>query len=129
MLAKTVFWATGGAIVWTHAAYPLAANALSRVRGRPVRKADVTPTIALIIPAHDEEDVIERRLENLLALDYPADRLAIYVASDASTDRTDELVRAISAREPRVTLLPMPRGGKLACLNRAVRETAAGESD
>ena len=49
--------------------------------------------------------MIERRLENLLALDYPADRLEIVVASDASTDRTDELVEGVAAREPRVRLL------------------------
>ena len=77
----------------------------------------------MIVAAHDEEDVIERRLENLLALDYPAERLEIVVASDASTDRTDELVEAIAAREPRVRLIRCPRGGKVAAQNLAVRET------
>ena len=69
--------------------------------------------------------MIERRLENLLALDYPPDRLEIVVASDASTDRTDELVEAIAAREPRVRLLRATRGGKVAAQNLAVRETDA----
>ena len=68
--------------------------------------------------------MIERRLENLLALDYPADRLEIVVASDASTDRTNELVEAVAAREPRVRLLDCPRGGKVAAQDRAVRETS-----
>jgi cellulose synthase/poly-beta-1,6-N-acetylglucosamine synthase-like glycosyltransferase len=77
----------------------------------------------VIVAAHDEEAVIERRLENLLALDYPADRLGIVVASDDSGDRTDELVEAVAAREPRVQLLRCPRGGKVAAQNRAVRET------
>ena len=45
----------------------------------------------MIVAAHDEETVIERRIENLLALDYPADKLEIVVTSDASTDRTEEL--------------------------------------
>ena len=67
--------------------------------------------------------MIERRLENLLALDYPAERLEIVVASDASTDRTNELVEAVAAREPRVRLLDCPRGGKVAAQDRAVRET------
>ena len=49
--------------------------------------------------------------------------LSIVVASDASGDRTDELVAAIAAREPRVHLLPCPRGGKVAAQNRAVRAT------
>ena len=72
--------------------------------------------------------MIERRLENLLALDYPADRVEIVVASDASSDRTNELVEAVAADEPRVRLLDCPRGGKVAAQDRAVRETAATSS-
>ena len=67
--------------------------------------------------------MIERRLENLLALDYPPEKLEIVVASDASSDRTNELVEAVAAREPRVRLLDCPRGGKVAAQDRAVRET------
>src|SRR6185503_3949594 len=74
---------------------------------------------------HDEDAVIERRLENLLALDYPGEQLEIVVASDDSGDRTDELVESISAREPRVRLLRCPRGGKVAAQDRAVRDSSA----
>jgi cellulose synthase/poly-beta-1,6-N-acetylglucosamine synthase-like glycosyltransferase len=69
--------------------------------------------------------VIERRLENLLALDYPPERLEIVVASDASSDGTNELVEAVAAREPRVTLLDCPRGGKVAAQDRAVRQAVS----
>ena len=86
------------------------------------------PSVTLIVAAHDEEAVIERRLENLLALDYPAEQLEIVVASDASGDRTDELVEAVAAREPRVRLLRCPRGGKVAAQNRAVRESSTPRS-
>jgi glycosyltransferase involved in cell wall biosynthesis len=79
--------------------------------------------VSLIVAAHDEEDVIARRVDNLLALDYPADKLEIVVASDASSDRTDELVEGIAARESRVRLIQAPRGGKVAAQNLAVRET------
>ena len=65
-----------------------------------MRGGDATPTVTVIVAAYNEEAVIERRLENLLALDYPADRLEIVVTSDASDDRTDELVEAVAAREP-----------------------------
>ena len=64
--------------------------------------------------------MIERRLENLLALDYPAEKLELVVASDASTDRTHELVERFA---PRVRLIVNERGGKVAAQNRAVRET------
>jgi cellulose synthase/poly-beta-1,6-N-acetylglucosamine synthase-like glycosyltransferase len=77
----------------------------------------------VIVAAHDEEDVIARRLENLLALDYPAELVEIVVASDASTDRTDAIVEELAAREPRVRLVRAPRGGKVAAQNLAVAQT------
>jgi cellulose synthase/poly-beta-1,6-N-acetylglucosamine synthase-like glycosyltransferase len=120
---KLVFWSSALALAWTHAGYPLAAGALARVRERKVRAKEWTPAVSLVVAAYNEESVIERRLENLLALDYPADRLEIVVASDASSDRTDELVEAVAAREPRVRLIRAPRGGKVAAQNLAVRET------
>ena len=82
------------------------------------------PSVTVIVAAYNEEPVIERRLENLLALDYPAEKLEIVVASDASTDRTNELVAAVAAREPRVRLLDCPRGGKVAAQDRAVGEAS-----
>lgn len=123
MFRRALFWTSLGAIAWTHAGYPLAAAALARRRGRPVRKGELTPKVTVIVAAYDEQDVIERRLENLLALDYPPELVEIVVASDASTDRTDELVEAVAAREPRVRLLRCPRGGKVQAQNLAVRET------
>jgi cellulose synthase/poly-beta-1,6-N-acetylglucosamine synthase-like glycosyltransferase len=123
VIAKAVFWGSLAALAWTHAGYPAAAVVAARLRPRPVRKGDALPTVSVIVAAHNEEDVIERRLENLLALDYPADKLDVVVASDASTDGTDELVAAVAAREPRVRLIRAPRGGKVAAQDLAVRET------
>lgn len=124
MLRKSLFWGSLGALAWTHVGYPLAAFAAARLAPRPVRREDVTPSVSLIVAAHDEEAVIGRRLENLLELDYPADRLEIVVASDASRDRTDAIVEEIAARSQRVRLLRCPRGGKVAAQNLAVRETS-----
>jgi cellulose synthase/poly-beta-1,6-N-acetylglucosamine synthase-like glycosyltransferase len=123
VLAKILFWSSLGALAWTQAGYPVAAAALARLRGRPVRKGEIEPTVSLIVAAHDEEAVIERRLANLLALEYPPDKLELVVASDASTDRTDELVETVAARAAHVRLLACPRGGKVAAQNRAVRAT------
>jgi hypothetical protein len=110
---RAVFWVAGGALAWTHVGYPLAAAALARVRPRPARRADVTPEVAVVVAAHDEEDVIGRRVRNLLELDYPADRLRVVVASDGSTDGTDAAVAAIAERDPRVSLVSAPRRGKV----------------
>ncbi|MFL5918346.1 MAG: glycosyltransferase family 2 protein, partial [Gaiellaceae bacterium] len=119
MIAKVLFWSSLGALAWTQGGYPLAAAALARVRGRAVRKGDFTPPVTVVVAAHNEETVIERRLQNLFAQDYPRDRFDIVVASDASTDRTDELVE----ETPGVRLIRCPRGGKVAAQNTAVRQT------
>ena len=124
-VVRVVFWGSLGALAWTHAAYPVTAEILARLRPRPVRKADLDPFVTVIIPAYNEEAVIERRLENLLELDYPADRLEIVVASDASSDRTNEIVESVAAREPRIRLLDCPRGGKVAAQDRAVRQASS----
>jgi glycosyltransferase involved in cell wall biosynthesis len=123
MLLRGLFWGSLGALAWTHVGYPAAAALAARVRPRPVRKGGALPRVSVIVAAHDEETVIERRLENLLALDYPPELVEIVVASDASTDKTDELVEAFAAREPRVRLVQAPRGGKVAAQDVAVRET------
>jgi cellulose synthase/poly-beta-1,6-N-acetylglucosamine synthase-like glycosyltransferase len=123
VLGKALFWGSLGALAWTHAGYPLAAAALARLCPRPIRREEITPDVTVIIAAHDEEDVIGRRVENLLELDYPADRVEIVVASDGSSDGTDEIVEAISARSPSVRLLKCERAGKATAQNRAVDES------
>jgi cellulose synthase/poly-beta-1,6-N-acetylglucosamine synthase-like glycosyltransferase len=121
---KALFWASLSALVWTHAGYPLAAAVAARVRGREVLRGDGTPSVSVVVAAHDEEAVIARRLENLLSLDYPGELVEIVVTSDASEDGTDAIVERVAAGEPRVRLLRCPRGGKVAAQNLAVRETA-----
>jgi glycosyltransferase involved in cell wall biosynthesis len=121
---KALFWGSLGALAWTHAGYPAAAAIAARIRPRPVRKERLTPSVSVVVAAWNEEDVIRRRLENLLAQEYPAEKLEIVVASDASSDRTDEIVEAVAAEGRRVRLLRCERGGKVAAQNRAVRETS-----
>ena len=125
MLAKTLFWGSLGALAWTHLGYPVTAAALARLRPRPVRKDDITPDVTVVVAAHDEEDVIGRRVENLLELDYPAEKLSVLVASDGSTDRTDAIVEELAARSPSVRLLRCERAGKATAQNRAVAESAS----
>jgi cellulose synthase/poly-beta-1,6-N-acetylglucosamine synthase-like glycosyltransferase len=113
------FWASLAALVWTHAAYPVFAAVLARIAERRVLTADVEPNVAIVIAAYNEEDAIARRIENLLELDYPRDKLRIVVSSDASSDRTEE----IAGGYPGVKVISNDRGGKVAAQNRAVRET------
>jgi len=125
VIARTLFWGSLAALGWTHAGYPLAMGALARLRPRPVRKREQTPSVVLVVSAHNEEAVIRRRLENALALDYPAEALEVVVASDGSTDLTDGIVGELAAANPRVRLLQCPREGKVAAQHRAVRETSS----
>jgi cellulose synthase/poly-beta-1,6-N-acetylglucosamine synthase-like glycosyltransferase len=125
VLLKATFWGSLAALAWTHVGYPVAAAGLARLRPRPVEKDDVTPDVSVIVAAHDEEDVIGRRVENLLELDYPAERLEIVIASDGSTDRTDEIVEQLAARAPNVKLLRVERAGKATAQNRAVAGSQA----
>src|SRR5687768_11744562 len=125
MLAVEIaFWASVALLVHTHVTYPIALWALSRVRSRPGPRADADelPSVSLIIAAHDEGAVIERKVHNALALDYPRDRLEIIVASDGSADDTVGLARAAGADR----VLDLGRGGKLSAQNAAVAE-ASGE--
>jgi cellulose synthase/poly-beta-1,6-N-acetylglucosamine synthase-like glycosyltransferase len=119
IVIQLLFWSSLAALIWTHAAYPLAAMALARFHPSRLRKSDVEPTVVVIVAAYNEEAVIARRIDNLLALDYPKAKLQIVVASDASDDRTEE----IALQYPGVVVISNPRGGKVAAQDRAVRQT------
>ncbi|HVS85727.1 MAG TPA: glycosyltransferase family 2 protein [Gaiellaceae bacterium] len=122
MVAVAVlFWLSLAALAWTHALYPLAAVGLSRLRSRPpARDEERLPSVAVIVAAWNEEAAIGARVENLRALDYPAELLEVVVTSDASSDRTEELAAAAGARVVR-----NERGGKVAAQDAAVRQTDA----
>ena len=114
-----LFWLSLAALTWTHVLYPAVVWAIARVGQRRVAKGDVEPTVTLVVAAYNEEASIARRIQNLLELDYPRDKLELVVSSDASSDRTEE----IALQYPEVTVIPNPRGGKVAAQDRAVRQT------
>jgi cellulose synthase/poly-beta-1,6-N-acetylglucosamine synthase-like glycosyltransferase len=122
IVAVVLFWGSLAALAWTHVLYPATVALAARVRTRRVALGDghYLPSVAVIVTAYNEESAIERRLENLCALDYPPDLLELVVTSDASTDRTEELAEAGGAR-----VIRNPRGGKVAAQDAAVRATDA----
>lgn len=85
-------WLFIGLALYVYIGYPLLIWLISRVRSRPVDKAPITPNLTMIIPTFNEEDVIRRKVENSLALDYPKDKLEILVIDDNSSDTTAEIV-------------------------------------
>ncbi len=106
------------------AGYPLLLRWMVRHCARPVQRQPIEPSISLIVVVYNGERFLEAKLQSVLALEYPADKLEIIVASDGSTDRTDEIAESFADRQ--VSLLRLPRGGKPAALNAAIAQ-AHGE--
>lgn len=125
IVCEIIFAVSLALILYTWIGYPALALLLSRVLPRPVRKSDITPAVSVIITAHNEERDIAAKLDNTLALDYPADKLEVIVASDCSTDRTDEIVRGYAARGV-ILSRQCEHFGKTVAQN-AARRLASGE--
>jgi cellulose synthase/poly-beta-1,6-N-acetylglucosamine synthase-like glycosyltransferase len=116
-MSALLFWLATGLIGYTYVGFPLLVMFRARLRPRPHATADVTPSASVVIAAHEEEASIGARVDNLLAVDYPPERLEIVIASDGSTDRT---VAEARRDDPRVRVLDLPRTGKASALNAAV---------
>lgn len=80
---------------------------------------DRWPSMTVLLTAHNEEAVIRRRIENILQCDYPAGKLSVLIASDGSTDSTNDIVRSFSDRG--VRLFESPGLGKTGTQNAAIR--------
>lgn len=120
-----IYWASIAMIVYAYFGYPVLLCLVSKVRGKGIRKQEIYPFVSVIIAAHNEQEGIERKLLNTLQLDYPKDKYEVIVASDASEDRTNEIVGRF--REKGVRLVTFSEHhGKTFVQNEAVRQ-AAGE--
>ena len=124
-MAEVFFWAMAAVIVYAYVGYSLVILVLALFVNRPVRRAPIEPRLTYLITAYNEEKSIRGKLDQVLSLDYPRDLLEIIVASDGSTDGTDDIVRQFGGREVRLVRVE-GRVGKTETQNRAVRE-ATGE--
>ncbi|MBA3321803.1 MAG: glycosyltransferase family 2 protein, partial [Pyrinomonadaceae bacterium] len=125
-IAELIFWSSVATLIYTYLGYPLLLAVVSRLRARPVRRqAAWAPVVTIIITAYNEELDLAAKLENTLALDYPAEKLEVIVASDCSADRTDEIALSFAPRGVRLHR-QRERRGKTAAQNAAV-ELAGGE--
>jgi glycosyltransferase involved in cell wall biosynthesis len=127
LLAEIAFWGSIALAFYAYLGYPCALLGLSFVRNRPVRRSetlDGAPRVSFVITAHNEGARIRGKIDNTLDQDYPSDALEILVASDCSTDETDDIVREYS---PRVRLVRAgERQGKEAA-QRLALQSASGE--
>jgi glycosyltransferase involved in cell wall biosynthesis len=135
-ILEIVFWLSCAAIVWTQVGYAAALGLVARLfpraaalppertRGEaPINKTPPpTPSLSLIVAAHNEQSVIAQKVANALSLDYPRELLEVIVACDGCTDATAQRARAAGAD----LVLECPRGGKIRAQDAAVR-SAKGE--
>jgi cellulose synthase/poly-beta-1,6-N-acetylglucosamine synthase-like glycosyltransferase len=125
--AKTVFipiifWISVLLPVYAYVGYPIVLAALRLAIRRPIKKQPITPMVSLLVPAYNEADVIARKIQNFLTLDYPADRIEIVIASDGSSDQTVEIAQNL-ADGARIRVLAFPQNrGKVGTLNASIAE-------
>lgn len=122
--AEVLFWGCILMTIYVYLGYPICLFLLSCLTRRQIIKKDFTPMVTFLISVYNEEKVIRERIENLLQLDYPKDKLEIIIISDGSTDKTDEIVKEYEDKG--IILKRLERGGKLVALNKII-PTVRGE--
>lgn len=121
---KWVFWGGGLIVFYTYIGYPIFLWLRAQWSAAPVLRSLITPLVSFAMVVRNEEEVLSQKLENLLALNYPADQIEIVVVSDGSTDGT---ARILSEFEPRIRWMVSEQArGKAAGLNDAIA-AARGE--
>jgi len=121
----SLLWIFLGVIIYCYFLYPLIIFVLAALKPRRITKAPYEPAVTVIMSIWNEEDVIASKMNNLKVLDYPSEKLEVLVASDASSDRTNEIVQANLASGWRL-LSSDERKGKVFQINRMAQE-AKGE--
>jgi cellulose synthase/poly-beta-1,6-N-acetylglucosamine synthase-like glycosyltransferase len=115
-LLEFVFWASASIVVYIYCGYLITIIFLTRIYTRKIMKGPFEPTVSILITAYNEEKHIYKTIENKLSLQYPKEKLEIIVLSDASTDRTDNIVSEFSSKGIKF-FRQNKREGKTAALN------------
>ncbi|MBN1565449.1 MAG: glycosyltransferase family 2 protein [Anaerolineae bacterium] len=125
-LALILFWLSIFLLFYTYVLFTMLLVIRSLLRPIPYKKEPITPPVSLIIAAYNEAEGIEKKLKNILTMDYPAGQFEAIIASDGSDDGTNEIVARYAAEHDIIKLLELPRQGKAGALNDAIA-TASGE--
>lgn len=121
MKMKYIFWLAASFVGYSYLGYPVWLWLRSRWSPRPVRRSCATPSVSAVMVVRNEEAIIERKIDNLLTLDYPQDKLDIVVVSDGSSDGTAAILAEYAGNSRVRTLLKPASQGKAAGLNDAIR--------
>ena len=125
---QIAFWVLLFLVVHCYVLFPITLPFVSEIfkrKGGKVVNGENLPTVSILISAYNEEAVIERKIQNLLELDYPKEKLEILIGDDGSADKTAEIVERY--KDQGITLIKAPQNaGKAAMLNR-LQKQANGE--
>jgi cellulose synthase/poly-beta-1,6-N-acetylglucosamine synthase-like glycosyltransferase len=122
LVATVVFCLSVALLLYVIAGYPLILDFLARRRKRPIRKDDVARSVSIVIAVRNGGKFLADKLDSILALHYPKDRIEIIVVSDGSDDSTDEIARGYA--DSGVQFQRIPRGGKAAALNEGIAKAS-----
>ena len=122
-MIKLLFWGSAGLVLYVYVGYPLLLWLMASFSRRSSPTKSINPSVSLLIAAYNEAAVIGSKIQNALALDYPAEQLEIVVASDGSIDGTAQVARSFAEGKTRfnIRILEFLKNrGKVATLNEAV---------
>jgi len=109
-MAEVIFWGSLALTAYAYFGYPATLYLLSVFRSHPVQRGPVQPRVSMIIAAYNEEKRIREKIENSLGVDYPSDSREIIVASDGSTDKTNDIVASYKSNGVRLVALQERQG-------------------
>lgn len=124
LLPILIFWSCTLLAAYFLIGYPLL------LRFRPLNPLPVakdlayTPRVSILVAVHNGQQFLSAKLDSILALEYPAELMEIWILSDGSTDVTESIAASYASRG--VHCLPLPRGGKASSLNTGLAH-ATGE--
>jgi cellulose synthase/poly-beta-1,6-N-acetylglucosamine synthase-like glycosyltransferase len=124
---KIIFWFSLLLVFHSYVLYPWLLQILSSGKKDPVKPESDTflPPVTILMSVHNEEKILPAKLNSILASDYPPEKLTVIIGSDASTDRTNSILREYGKKHPLIrSMLFSERQGKPAVINKLVESTA-----
>ena len=126
MIFEVIFWIALTMLIYIFVGYPLVIRTLAAFARKEIHPDEsFFPSVSIILSVYNEEEVIEQKISNFTALDYPVDKLDFLIISDCCSDRTDVIIQMYENNRIH-HLIQTERSGKTKNLNRGVAE-AQGE--
>jgi len=114
MLIEIIFWISVVFVFYAYFGYPIILASISTFKNHPIKKENIRPSVSIIIAVYNEEKRIKGKIENTLIQEYPRDRYEVIVASDCSSDKTDEIVQSYGCNGVKLVRTPERTGKETA---------------